>query len=776
PTLHDGSNAVAIALEDVSLREVLAERLMESENRLQRLVSSVGDAIVAADARGRIILWNEAATRTFGYTELETLGESFAMLFPRDQAEQYTSQHFATGALAALNRTTFSRGRRKSGATFPTQMSFASSDFGGAVWFTAVIHDDSERQQLIDSLGRSEASFRALVEQSPDPLFVHGPGRNDREVIYANDSMHALLGHDLGKLVGRSVETFVHPEDRKKLAEYRRVEPRATLELRWLTADGSVLDIQVVSRVVRFEDRPAVLVFARDVTDRLRQERERARAEAVLRQSEERHRIMFDANPLASWMLDPETLRFTSVNDAMVRTYGYSREELLQLTMLDLRVKEGDVQSVDVKRHRRKDGAMIDVDITVHPIPLAGGTMVLGIGKDVTNELRLEEQLRQTQKMEAVGQLAGGIAHDFNNILAVITANTDLALEELGRDHPVAAELVEIDAAATRAAGLTRQLLAFSRKERREVKQLALNGIVTNLEKMLSRIVGEDIAISALLASQLGTIEGDAGQVEQILMNLLVNARDAMPGGGRVLIETANAELDELDATTIGISAGHYVMLSVKDTGCGMDKSVRAHIFEPFFTTKEIGKGTGLGLSTVFGIVKQSGGAITVESDLGQGTTFRIYFPRVHNEADVAPQQPRFVAPQGSGTVLLVEDDVQLRLVLRRYLIKWGFTLLEAATGTAALELARSYKGPIDLLLTDLVMPELDGRSLSKLMLAERPSTRVVLMSGYTEHPALQNAELGPADHFMQKPFTAQALSETLRRVLVCLPRRVSRN
>jgi two-component system cell cycle sensor histidine kinase/response regulator CckA len=368
--------------------------------------------------------------------------------------------------------------------------------------------------------------------------------------------------------------------------------------------------------------------------------------------------------------------------------------------------------------------------------------------------------------MEVVGQLAGGIAHDFNNILAVITANTDLALDTLGRTHPVAEDLTEIDAAAARAAGLTRQLLAFSRKERREVKQLALNGIVTNVEKMLSRIVGEDIVISALLASQLGTIEGDAGQIEQILMNLLVNARDAMPRGGKVVIETANVEIDDANAAVLGVGAGRYVCLSVTDTGCGMDDAVRAHIFEPFFTTKEVGKGTGLGLATVFGIVKQGGGAIAVESQVGRGTTFRIYFPRLQTEAEPVPVQPQFVAPKGAGTVLLVEDDAQLRLVLRRYLSKWGFTLLEAPSGTAALELARSYKGAIDLLLTDLVMPELDGRSLSRRVIELRPSTRVIFMSGYTEHPALHDAELGPADFFMQKPFSAQVLSETLRRAL----------
>ena len=784
PLHRAGVGAFAIAFEDVSLREILGARLMDSENRLERLVSSIVDAIVAVDTKGRIVLWNNAATRMFGISEIEALGESFAMLFPDEIAAQYVPSRFATGDLPSLGRTTFSIARRKTGSDFPMQMSLASSDFGGARWFTAVIHDDTERQDLIDRLATSEASFRALVDQSPDPLFVHGPGVEDYEVIYANESMQRLLGYGRGELIGRrSLETFVHPDDRATLARLRTEAPAGAdtrIDIRWVRADGGVLDIQAVSTSVCFENRPAVLVFARDVTDRLRQERERAVAEAELRQSEERHRIMFDENPLPSWMLDPKTLKFTAANDAMVRTHGYSREELMELSVLDLAIPDdvvslrrgiaahtlGDVKSVGVKRHRRKDGSLIDLDITVHPIPLPGGTMILGIAKDVTNELRLEEQLRQTQKMEAVGQLAGGIAHDFNNILAVIITNTALALEDLGSDHPSSAELAEIEAAATRAAGLTRQLLAFSRKQRREVKRLALNAIVTNIEKMLSRIVGEDIAISALLASNLGTIEADAGQIEQILMNLLVNARDAMPGGGNVRIETSNAQLSAHDATSLGIASGRYVMLSVTDTGCGMDESVRERIFEPFFTTKEVGKGTGLGLSTVFGIVKQNGGAVVVESEVGRGSVFRVYFPRVESEVDHEQPQARAVVTQHAGTVLLVEDDAQLRCILGRYLSKWGFTLLEASSGTAALTMAREHRGPIDLLLTDLVMPEMDGRSLSKQLLSERPKTRVVFMSGYSEHPALQQADFGPVDHFIHKPFTVQGLSETLERAL----------
>jgi two-component system cell cycle sensor histidine kinase/response regulator CckA len=282
---------------------------------------------------------------------------------------------------------------------------------------------------------------------------------------------------------------------------------------------------------------------------------------------------------------------------------------------------------------------------------------------------------------------------------------------------------------------------------------------------MLARIVGEDVAISARIEPALGAIEADPGEVEQVLLNLVVNARDAMPSGGRLVVETSNSFVDDVHAQQIGVAPGHYVVLAISDTGCGMTDAVRARIFEPFFTTKDVGKGTGLGLATVFGIVQQCGGGIAVYSELGRGTTFRIYWPR----RDAAPDARRregFVAVQSSGTVLVVEDDNQVRKVLRRYLTSWGYTLLEAPSAAAALDLIAGHRGAIDVLLTDLVMPGLDGRALSRRVLSEKPATKVVFMSGYTEHAALNNAALGPEDYFVQKPFSARVLSDTLRRAM----------
>jgi len=392
--------------------------------------------------------------------------------------------------------------------------------------------------------------------------------------------------------------------------------------------------------------------FKDEVIQGLTDAREKLLQEIETRtRSEERYRALFNFFPLPAWVLDPETLRFLTVNDAMVRHYGYSSDEIVGMRAIELvapgeggelaaeisRTRADETAHLGVKRHRRKDGALIEVDIVVQQINFDGRPAVLGIGNDVTEARRLEDQLRHAQKMDAIGRLAGGVAHDFNNLLAVIMTNAGLAIRMCGKEHPAAERLGIIKRTANRAAALTRQLLAFSRKEPRQPKLLTLNASVTGVHEMLSQVVSEGIAMSTSLALQLGAIEADASQIEQVIMNLVLNARDAMPTGGRLIIETANEDLGVEQAMEIGIAKGPYVRLSVRDTGCGMDAAVRARIFEPFFTTKELGKGSGLGLSTVFGIVQQSGGAIAVDSEVGRGTTFHVYFPRV--EPTAAPIQ-----------------------------------------------------------------------------------------------------------------------------------------
>jgi signal transduction histidine kinase len=380
---------------------------------------------------------------------------------------------------------------------------------------------------------------------------------------------------------------------------------------------------------------------------------------------------------------------------------------------------------------------------------------------------RLEERLRQAQKMEAIGQLAGGISHDFNNILCVVFSYADIAARTLGSRHDVTPYLVEIGRAAERAAALTRQLLTFSRQSASQPKDLRVDAIVENMQRMLSRLIGEDITLEARLGAHDGTVRADPSQIEQVLMNLVVNARDAMPGGGRLFIETAVVDLAEAEATALGLGAGSYVRLSVLDTGCGMDAATRARIFEPFFTTKEIGKGTGLGLSTVFGIVQSCGGAIAVESAPGRGTDVVIYLPRVGGKGgSLRPPSQSFPVERGSGTVLLVEDDDQVRRGVETLLADGGYSVLAARSGREGLDLLGERGEDVQLLMTDLVMPEMDGHSVATEALKRHPHVKVLYMSGYAEHRALKQAASGPPGPMLRKPFTAGEMMVAVREAI----------
>jgi two-component system cell cycle sensor histidine kinase/response regulator CckA len=381
--------------------------------------------------------------------------------------------------------------------------------------------------------------------------------------------------------------------------------------------------------------------------------------------------------------------------------------------------------------------------------------------------LDLEGQVRQGQKMEAVGRLAGGIAHDFNNLLTVIIGYSDLLFEQAAPGTPLYADLGEIRQAAASAAGLTRQLLAFSRKQILQPQVLDLNGIVARMNSLLRRLIGEDILLRTRLATPLDRIQADPGQLEQIIMNLALNARDAMPHGGSLTIETANKELDaEWVARHADAAEGPHVMLAISDTGIGMDQTVQAHLFEPFFTTKERGQGTGLGLATVYGIVKQSGGSIFVYSEPGRGTVFKIFLPRT----ELLAESPAALRPApkalGTETILVVEDQAEVRAVTRNTLLRQGYVVLEAASGAQALSLLETHRGAVHLLLTDVVMPGMSGRDLAQQIVALRPGLRVLYTSGYTDDTIVHHGILEPGMAFIQKPFTPSALLHTIRDLL----------
>jgi signal transduction histidine kinase/CheY-like chemotaxis protein len=387
-------------------------------------------------------------------------------------------------------------------------------------------------------------------------------------------------------------------------------------------------------------------------------------------------------------------------------------------------------------------------------------------------EMVVTEQLREAKKMEALGRLAGGIAHDFNNVLTAIMGYSDMILQNLGENHPCARDVKEIRTAGKRAATLTKQLLAFSRRQVMELKVLDLNSLVTNVSKMLRPIIGEHNRLMTELCPNLGSIRADAGQIEQVIMNLVINARDAMPRGGKIILRTGNVDLDDSSCRKrIGVRPGPYVTLQVEDNGSGIDSETKAHLFEPFFTTKESGKGTGLGLSMVHGIVIQSGGCIDVESEPGEGTRFTIYLPRSEETAVAEKPSTANVGPlEGTETVLLVEDEQALRALARRVLGVYGYTILEAGNGEEALAVAERHKDPIHILVTDMVMPKMSGDELRDRVIQIHPETRVLFMSGYTGGDKVLRNGFGPRASFLQKPFTPRTLLRKIREVLQDIP------
>ena len=508
---------------------------------------------------------------------------------------------------------------------------------------------------------------------------------------------------------------------------------------------------------------------------------DRRRGEEAIRKSESTFRLLFSHNPLPTWVFDCETLQFLQVNDAAIRQYGYTADEFANMKVLDIRPEEDRAGYVEQMRslesaghyqanwkHKKKDGKIIDVDIISHRLDYAGRHVRLVVAQDISERHLLEEQLRQAQKMEAVGRLAGGVAHDFNNLLMVIKGHTELLLNAPAPSEAFTRKIQNIDRAADRATSLTRQLLAFSRMQVLQPRIMNLNGIIEDMGKLLPRLIGEDISLMIRTTPDLGRIRADVSQMEQIIMNLAVNSRDAMPGGGRLIIETSNADLDEsYNSSHPIVKPGRYVLLTVTDTGTGMDAETQAHIFEPFFTTKEQGKGTGLGLATVYGVVKQSGGFIWVYSELGKGTAFKIYLPRVDQPIESAAIAASFSeAPRGTETVLLAEDEQDVREVAREFLESGGYTVFEAKDGAEAIRIATQENGTIDLLVTDMVMPGMSGQELAGRLQRLRKDLRVIFMSGYSEHAA---AEVSQADENMKlltKPFSRNAILRSVREAL----------
>jgi PAS domain S-box-containing protein len=757
---------------DISERKQTEQALQASETHYRSLIEHGMDQVTIMGADGRFTYASPSVTRLLGWDPDQLIGQMvFGYVHPDDVPRVQAAFGRALQGETAAIREVF-RCRHKDGS-WRVFESVVTNLLNEPTVAGVVINsrDITDRTRAEEALQASETRLQSLFAGIDDALFVHD---TEGRIIDCNEAACQRLGYSREELLTMHTSDVDAPEFasgfRERLGKQLR-QGRVTLEGLHVTKDGRRIPVDIHTMVIDYHGSKAVLALMRDITDR-------KRAEEALRRSESDHRGLIEHAPLGIYRSTLDG-RFLTVNAALVRMLGYdSPAELLALDIgRDVYAEPGERErfvresppQVET-RWKRRDGTPIVVRLSSRLIPGTDGNEACfeGLVEDVTAQRDLENQFRQAQRLEAVGRLAGGVAHDFNNVLTAITGYTDLLLEDLGPEDPKRPDVIEIKAAALRAATLTRQLLAFSRKQILQTRVLDLNEVVRTLDNMLRRLIGEDVKLEISLASALGAVRTDPGQIEQVILNLAVNSRDAMPGGGRLTIETANVDLDEAYAREhAGVVPGRYVMLAISDTGIGMDAETQSHIFEPFFTTKEQGTGTGLGLATVYGIVKQSGGHVWVYSEPGGGATFKVYLPRVEE-----PVEARALAPSagpsagGSETVLVAEDDPAVREVVAETLTQKGYRVLRAPDGQTALEMARAQPGEIQLLVTDIVMPGMTGRELAEALTAERAGVRVLYMSGYTDDAVVRHGVLAEGLPYLQKPFSPSALATKVRELL----------
>ncbi len=642
----------------------------------------------------------------------------------------------------------------------------------------------AELKQVQELLEKERETFFPILHKAPYGIALID---NNGRFIYINPAFTNITGYTLEDIfAGRDWfhRASPFPEYRQHIINSLKrdvIQKGVEKVFSLVCKNGEIKEIEFKPTLL--EDGRIVVIFS-DIT-------ERKRAEDALKQSEEKYRTILENIEDGYFEVDIAG-NFTFFNDSLCRMLGYSKDEMTGMNNRKYTDQENAKKLYQAfnKVYRTgepskgfdwqviaKDGTKLFGEVSVSLIRDSKGqpTGFRGIARDITDRKRaeeekatLQEELRQSQKMEAIGGLAGGIAHDFNNLLTVISGNCQLSLLELKEGDPLKGNIEEIKTATDRATSLTRQLLAFSRRQVLDMKVLDLNTIMRDMDKMLRRVIGEDIELVTVLADDLGTVKNDPGWMEQVIMNLAVNARDAMPSGGKLIIEASNVELDESYASSHAVmKPGRYVKLCVSDTGAGMASEIREHVFEPFFTTKEKSKGTGLGLSTVYGIVKQSGGNIWVYSEPGLGTTFIIYLPRVDESfEDMRKKVTREELPGGGETILVVEDEDNVRRLTVRILERQGYTVLEASCGKDALDLCGKCEEPIHMVLTDVVMPGMSGRQLADQLIHLYPKMEVLYMSGYTNNAVFHHGVLEKGVNYIQKPFTIGGLMKKMREVL----------
>lgn len=763
---------------DVTARLQAEEALRESEERYRTLAESTQDAIVIVNRDGFVEYVNSAAARLVGRRPAEVIGKRPAEYFP---AEEFARQQrnlqaaFASGQpLRVEDRTTYPVGEVWQESLL---IPLTGKD-GSADTLLIVARDITERKRAEEALRASEYQYRTTIDSLGDPIHVVTP---DLRLVLCNKAMQRWI-EELNldpEAIGRTVfEVFPFLPDQVR-AEYEHVfRTGQVLVTEESNIAGGREFFTETRKIPVYEEGQVVRVVTviRDISGR-------KQAEAVLWQT----KMVVEHSPVILYRLRAEEgwpFDFVSEN---VNQSGYTAEELLSrqvpftslvhpddlarvLGEMEERAERGEDTFRRQYRAIIKSGEVrwVEDRVVIVRDPEGRVTHYQGVLLDVTENKRLEEQVRQAQKMETVGRLAGGVAHDFNNFLTAIRGYAGLAHDALRPEDPARADIEQVLKAAERATALTSQLLAFSRRQVIETRPANLNDLILDMEKMVRRLIGEDIELEIHLAPDLGLVRVDPGQITQALVNLLVNARDAMPDGGTVTLATTNVTLDEAAADTpAGLAPGSFIRLEVRDNGVGMSSEVQAHLFEPFFTTKEVGQGTGLGLASVYGIVKQHGGHIVVQSEPGWGTTVQIYLPQL-TDADYHPVQPEPAQPlpRGHETILVVEDEPAVRALMVRVLRRAGYTVLEAKDGNEAIQIVRGHQGAVHLLLTDVVMPQMDGKVLSSLLRDARPDLRVLYVSGYATEVLSRHGVLQEGIDLLQKPFTGTALAVRVRQAL----------
>ncbi len=762
------------------------------DHRFAGLLEAAPDAMVCVDAVGRIALVNGQTERLFGYRRAELIGQPVEMLVPdaaRDIHPGHRAGYIADPQPRPMGAGMELGGRRRDGTTFPAEISLSAIDTEQGILVFAAVRDVTQRRLAAETA----AQLASIIQSSHDAVI----GKTlDQFITSWNPGAERLYGYTAAEVTGRHIEVLIPAQNREReaavVAAVTRGERVDQYQTRRLRKDGTTVEVSL--NMSPIADRNGTIIgvasVARDVT-----EQQRAGA---------RFRGLMEAAPDAMVCVDGDG-RIALVNAQTERLFGYGRDELVGLPVETLvpdqvrglhpahragyvadprpRPMGADIQLAG----RRRDGSTFPAEVSLAAMGTGEGLLVTAVVRDVTERLeiaaererlrtqaerdKLERRLHQSQRLESLGQLAGGVAHDFNNLLGVISNYAAFVGEEVARQLPgargqgVRDDIGQVQQAAERAAGLTRQLLAFARQEMIQPRVLNLNDVVLSVEQLLIRTLGEHVELITDLAADLPPVLADPGQIEQILVNLAVNARDAMPQGGKLAIQTASTIIDDI-ANQGELPPGQYVTVRVSDTGTGIPKDVLDRVFEPFFTTKPKGEGTGLGLATVYGIVTQAGGHVRIYSEPGLGTSLTALLPVT--EQDTAPAAPPSAKPQhGRGqTVLVVEDEAAMREVTRRILARNGYRVVAAASGHEALDVLATQLDHIDVLLTDVIMPRMQGKELAAKVRILRPAARVVFMSGYTQGLLGAQGVLEPGIHLIEKPFSEATLLTKLHEIL----------